>query len=134
MLLAVAVAAPLAVVGVAAAGVTTMVRWHTGWLVPVTGAQVVLGPAVAVGPARLALASACAAAAVLLATPPVSWTGAIASGTAAAFVAAGCTWPVRIGATVLCAALALGVGLLPWRRTLVVSSAVAGLLAVALVA
>lgn len=75
-----------------------------------------------------------AAAALLLATPTVSWTGAVATGTGAAFIAAGGTWPVRIGATAVAVALALGAGLLPWRRGMVVASAVAGLLAFALVA
>ena len=135
-LLAIVVAAPVAVAGLGLAAWATALRWGTVWLGPIGGAQAVLGNGLVVGPPVATVSGVLAAAAIVLAAPAVSWLGAVAVGTSAAFVVAG---PVgadgaaaRVAGSVVCIALALGVSVAPWRRTLVVSAAIAGLGAVLL--
>jgi hypothetical protein len=112
-LVAIVLAYPAGVVTVALVAVATSVRWGTAWLVPLGGAQAVLGPAVAVGPAPAALASGLCAAALVLAAPPAP-AAAVALGVSAALVAAGPSGSsgilIRIGATVVATALAFGLG------------------------
>jgi hypothetical protein len=93
--------ASAAAVAVALAGASVVLRWGSSSLTALAGAQAVLGPAGWVGPPRAAASSWCAAAALVLATPPVAdRTGgrvgvllgagrALASGLAAAAVVAG---------------------------------------------
>jgi hypothetical protein len=113
-LVAAALGYPLAGATVALAFVATTIRWGSGWLVAVSGAQAVLGPAITVGPVAAALSSWCAAAAVIVAAPDRSLVAAAGTGTAAAFLAAGPGgWDgvaVRLLATVLAVAATVGVG------------------------
>lgn len=109
-----------AAAGLAAAAV--VVRWGTTSLEAVAGAQGVLGPAALAGPALAALSQLCAATAIVLLAPGWAW-GAVAAGSAAAFVAAGPGGaggaPVRLLATVVAVGLALLARHLPsWRHPL----------------
>lgn len=113
----------------------TYLRWGTGWLVAVGGAQAVLGPAVAVGPATAAASATLASAGLLLATPR-STLSAVALGTTAALLAYGPAGGdgvlARLGATVVCVALALGGSRLPQLRRRTVAALLATLVAVVL--
>jgi hypothetical protein len=136
LLVAVVVAAPAGVVAVGLASWASWARWGTAWLSGIGGAQAVLGIGLVVGPASETVSGVLAAAAIVLAVPPVSWMGALAVGSSAAFLVAG---PVgasgslaRVLATLVCGGVALGIGLLPWRRAFMVAAVVAGFGALAL--
>lgn len=122
-----------AVAGLAA--VATYLRWGTGWLVAVGGAQAVLGPAVVVGPATAAASATLATAALVLATPR-SATAAVAIGTTAALLACGPAGGdgvlARLVATVVCVAAAFGVSRLPHLRRRTVAAVAVSVAAVAL--
>ena len=122
-----------AVAGLAA--LATYLRWGTGWLVAVGGAQAVLGPAVAVGPATAAASATLASAALLVATPR-SVPAAAAIGTTAALLACGPAGGdgvlARLVATVVCVAAAFGVSRLPHLRLRTVAAVVGSVGAVAL--
>ena len=67
----------------------TTIRWGSGWLVALTGAQGALGAAVLVGPAVAAASSWLAAASLVVAVPDRSVVTAAGAGTAAALLLAG---------------------------------------------
>ena len=89
VLVAAALGYPLAAATVGLALVATTVRWGSGWLVAVTGAQAVLGPALVVGPTAAAASSWLAAASLVMAVPDGSIVVAAASGASAALLLAG---------------------------------------------
>jgi hypothetical protein len=110
----------------------TYLRWGSGWLVAVGGAQAVLGPAVTVGPASAAWSSALAAVALLLLAPRYLLV-AVALGTTAAFIACGPTADgIRVLATVAGVAVAYGVSRLPALRWRTAAALVLAAAAVAL--
>jgi hypothetical protein len=110
-------------VGWATAGLAFLAacwRWGSGWLVALVGAQAVLGPAGAVGPASAAASSWLGAAALVAAAPGSSVVGALAVGAGAGVLVAGPAGldgaATREAATLALALLAFGVGRLRWRR------------------
>jgi hypothetical protein len=120
VLLATVLAAPIGIVTAALVALATWLRWGSTWLVAVTGAQAVLGPAAVVGPPSAAASSWLAAAALLLAVPGGSALAALATGATAALLVAGPAGvggiPVRVAVTALATLVAFGVGRLRWRR------------------
>jgi hypothetical protein len=111
------------VAGAAVAGLalwSVVLRWGSGWLVAVTGAQAVLGPAGVVGPSTAAASSWLAAAALVVAVPGLTVVGALAVGASAALLVAGPAGgdgvPTRLAATLALTLVAVGIGRLRWRR------------------
>ena len=104
---------PLAAVTSGLAVAAATIRWGSGWLVAISGAQAVLGPAVVVGPAAAAASSWLAAACLVIAVPDRSIVPAVGVGVVAALLAAGPGgWDgvaVRALASVLAVAAAIGV-------------------------
>jgi hypothetical protein len=138
VLVAVVLASPVGALSAGLVAVATSLRWGTAWLVPLGGAQAVLGSAVLVGPVSGAAASALGAAALLLAAPPPP-AAAAALGTTAALLVAGPAGAsgvvVRLLATVVGVGLAHGAGRLGRLRlrtlaALVLAAAALGLAAV----
>ena len=113
VLVAVVLASPVGAASAALVAVATSLRWGTAWLVPLGGAQAVLGPALLVGPASAAAASTLGAAALIVGAPP-SPAAAAALGTTAALLVAGPAGAsgvvVRVLATVVAVGLAYGAG------------------------
>jgi hypothetical protein len=120
------------------AGVATWWRWDSAWLVPIGGAQAVLGPAGLVGPPAAAAASWLAAAGLVLLTPRRSMAGALVTGGVAAFVVAGPAGgdgvPTRVLATAVAVGLAWVVGRRHWPRHRPVGALVVSLAAAVLAA
>jgi hypothetical protein len=123
------------VVTVGLVAVATSVRWGTAWLVPITGAQAVLGPAIAVGPASAAAASAMCGVALVLAGPS-SPAAALAVGASAALVVAGPAGAggvaLRLLATVVCTGAVLALGQLGRARLRAVLAVVVAAVALGL--
>ena len=140
-LLAVAAARPTTSAALALAAGATVVRWGSGSLAALGGAQAVLGPAGLVGPTAAAASSWLAAAAVLLCTPgplrlkPTSGivVGAIATGATAATLAVGpsaADEPVlRVAGVLVAVLVALATTFVPWRRAMSAAAFAAGLAA-----
>lgn len=118
LILAVLVAMTLGYpLGAATAGlafVAATIRWGSGWLVAIAGAQAVLGPAITVGPVAAASSSWLSAACLIIAVPDRSAVAAASVGVAAALVAAGpAGWDgaaVRLLAAVVAVAAAVAAG------------------------
>ena len=136
VLVALALGYPLGGATAALAFLATTIRWGSGWLVAVSGAQAVLGSAIAVGPVAAAMSSWCAAAALIVAVPDGSLVAAAGVGTAAGFLAAGPGgWDgvaVRVLATALAVAATIGVSRLGHARRRAIGAAFLGLAAVGL--
>jgi hypothetical protein len=126
-------------VGAAVAGLalwSVVLRWGSGWLVAVTGAQAVLGPAGVVGPPSAAASSWLAAAALVVAVPGSSLLAALAVGAGAGVVVAGPAGldggATRVAATLALTLVAVGIGRLRWRRVPAVLALVLAVAAAAL--
>jgi hypothetical protein len=137
-LVALVVGSPVGGAAVVLAGVATWWRWDSAWLVPIGGAQAVLGPAGLVGPPAAAAASWLVAATLVLLTPHRSVGGALVTGAGAAFVVAGPAGVEGMGTRVLATAAAVGVALavsrLRWSRHRTGGALVAALAAAVLAA
>lgn len=143
-LLAILAAHPAATAALALAGGATILRWGTGSLGAIVGAQAVLGPAGVVGPGMAAAGSWLAAAAVLLSTPgPVTirplgaaMLGAVATGTTAATLVMGPSPvdrpAVRIAGLLGGILAAILVTFVPWRRIVALLAVAAGVAAAVL--
>jgi hypothetical protein len=114
VLVAVTLGYPLGAATAGLAFVAATIRWGSGWLVAVAGAQAVLGPAITVGPAAAATSSWLAAASLVAAVPDRSLVSATGVGVAAALLAAGPGgWDgvaVRVLATVIAIAATVAAG------------------------
>lgn len=132
---ALTLASPAGAAVAALAALASYLRWGTGWLVAVGGAQAVLGPAVTVGPATAAASAVLASAALLLSTTR-SVLAAVAVGTTAALLAWGPAGgdgaPARLVATAVCVVAAFGLSRLPHLRLRTVAALVASAAAVGL--
>jgi hypothetical protein len=107
-------------------------RWGSGWLVAVGGAQAVLGPAFLVGPTSAAWSSALAALALVVAAPRYLLV-AVALGATAALIACGPTAdPLRLLATFIGVGAAVGASRLPWGRWRTVGAVLLAVAAVVL--
>jgi hypothetical protein len=136
VLVGLALGYPLAGATAALAFLATTVRWGSGWLVAVSGAQAVLGSAIVVGPVAASASCWLAAASLIVAVPDRSIVTAAGVGTAAAFLAAGPGgWGgvlVRILATALAIAAAVGVARLGHARRRALGAVALGVAALAL--
>ena len=137
-LVAVTLAYPLGLATSSLAFVATTIRWGSGWLVALAGAQAVLGPAITVGPVASAASSWCAAASLVVAVPDRSLVVAAGVGTVAALLAAGPGGWDGIAVRVLATAVAVGatvlVGRLGRARMRAIAAAVLAVAAVVLAA
>src|SRR4051794_28909678 len=129
---------PLAVATAGLAFVATTIRWGSGWLVAVTGAQAVLGRAIAVGPAAAAASSWLAAGSLAMAVPDRSLVVAAGTGTVAALLVAGTGgWGgvvVRVLATAIAVGATVVAGRLGHARLRAIAAAALALAAVVLAA